>query len=206
MRECNLSMSKPSSYSDDNDSRDYFRVTSEIKIRYSLCSLQQIKDDYWPSSLHKSESQQLMEALRSIEHDYTPTLRAISEQNRQLEHYLRSINKRIDLIARYLHASSDTHEDSESQEVLISEGGLEFSAPAGTLLQIDEHAAFEIILLPTHTSLAVYGRIINCHKEGDEQKVGIEFVALKEIERQQLAKHVIQQQLQDKRDTLKEKS
>ena len=192
-------MSKASSQSTDIDLRNFFRVVSMVKIRHCPITLVQIENEVWPESLKKSDSQQLMEALRTIEHDHLPTLRAISEQNRQLEHYLRSINKRFDLIGQYLHANSTTEELGEIQEVLMSEAGIELNIPNESLLEMGDYLALELILLPSHVSLALYAKVINRHKKEGVIMTGIEFINLKDAERQQLAKQVIQQQLIEKR-------
>ena len=177
-------------------SPDYFSVQSPAKIRCAPCSEPDILKNKWPDALSKSTSLNLMEELRSIEYETRPILRAISENNKNVELYLRSINKRIELIALHLNSRNDDGERQDIQEITISEGGLKFNDTQQNNFEAGSCLALELILLPTHSALSLFGRITAM---ADDNKLIVEFINLKDIERQQLAKHVMQKQLQDKR-------
>ena len=182
------------------DLRNYFRVNSVVKLRTCPVTPQQIKADAWPQTLHKSPAMQLMEALRTIEQESSATLRAIAEQNKTIEQYLRTTNKRIELIASYLSNVDQESTSNKEQKVLISEAGIEFAVNNLTDIKMGECLALEIILTLSHASLSIYGKVINVREGKGKYIVGVEFIEVKDAERQLLAKHVIQQQMQDKRE------
>ncbi|MCR8921902.1 PilZ domain-containing protein [Dasania sp. GY-MA-18] len=189
---------------DIGDMRNYFRVSSEVKVRTVVCSKQQVDKDLWPQALAKSPALQLVETLRNTEHEAAPLLRSIGEQNRAIEQYLRNINKRIELIANHLNNHDEQAHDSQEQQVLISEGGIEFSIESLSKIKLHDYLALELVLNLSQLALSLFGKVINVREKNNRYLIGVEFVALKELDRQQLAKHVIQQQLVDKRDAKSE--
>ncbi|WP_019530263.1 PilZ domain-containing protein [Dasania marina] len=198
-----MDKSSPSSKTnpfDMGDMRNYFRVSSEVKIRTVPCSQQQVEKELWPKALSKSPSLLLLEALKITEHEAAPLLRSIGEQNRAVEQYLRNINKRLELIGSYLNESSEQQNDSSEQHVLISEGGIEYKVDSLSHSKLGDYLALEVILSLSQSALSLFGKVINVREKNKQYLIGVEFLQLKELDRQQLAKHVIQQQLADKRD------
>ncbi|MGK0440811.1 MAG: hypothetical protein ACJA0N_000606 [Pseudohongiellaceae bacterium] len=185
---------------DTSDLRNYYRVNSSVKLRIAPITSQQIKNSEWPKSLSKSPAMELSESLRLSEQELHATLRVIAEQNRNVEQYLRNVNKRIDLIANYLIDTDDQAQESSEQKVLISEGGLEFVAKDLRTIKIGDCLAIELVLSLSHVSLSVFGKVVNIREDANQYVIGAEFVEMKDLDRQQLSKHVIQQQMQDKRN------
>ena len=198
-------MDKPSPHNkinpfDTGDLRNYFRVKSAVNIRTAAVTALDIKEKRWPNNLGKSPSMQLLESLRSIEQESSSTLRSIAEKNRPSEQYLRSINKRIELIASFLTQSDSESAQNRGQKVLISEGGIEFAVHDLSETKIGDTLAMEITLKLSHMALSVYGKVINIRESSNKYLIGVEFLEVSDQDRQQLAKHVMQQQMQDKRD------
>ena len=185
---------------DTGDLRNYFRVKSAVKIRTAPVTALDIKEMRWPASLGKSPAMLLLESLRSIEQESSATLRAIGEKNRPIEQYLRNINKRIELIASHLTQADGEARPNHEQNVLISEAGIEFAVRDLSETKIGDTLAMDITLSLSHIALSLYGKVINIRDSKGKYLIGVEFVEVNEADRQQLAKHVIQQQMQDKRE------
>lgn len=183
------------------DKRQFFRVATDILFRYAQCEKQHITDNIWPEKLAKTAAQTLQEQLQSLKQESQLLLNQIGEKNKALELYLNNIDKRFESISHYLFKQQETTQALRRQQLKawISEAGIDLHLSASEGLQVDDILALEIILLPNDISISTFGKIIHKKASG---RVGIEFIACKEAARQVIAKHVMQQQLKNKRDKL----
>ena len=183
-----------------DDRRNYFRIEDSVLLRYltvdQSCALANRIPPRFSEDLHYS----LMRNLQDIDHENIQTLRSIAESNRDLETYLKAINKKIDILATTLANSLEPIPDQLNQQISLSEGGLSFSSQ--TELANDSYLALQLTLLPSYVTLVIFAKIINCSSTENGYKIALSFVHLKDNNRQALAKHVIQQQLTKKRQHL----
>lgn len=176
------------------DRREFFRVEDRINLRYCRVDPEALA---LPAESHfdNSEIFWLMRELRAVDGEHHSRLRGLSEHDRELGLYLKGINRKIDLVAAALAAFDRMRSGVTPQDVLLSEGGLSFSAdtphPCGTLL------ALQLTLLPEYLGLALYGEVTSV----DEQRgrIGVSFQRLREAERQILARHILQVQIAARR-------
>ncbi len=182
------------------DRREYFRVADQLILRYRNVPPEAV--GHVPAERHfdNSEMFALLRELRHIDHEHNNVLRGLTEQNRELGSYLKSINRKIDLVANALATLSHGQQQQVPQRVSISEGGLAFlSAPT---LARGKFVALELVLLPSHTGLALYGEVIETRDE--EGLTVVSFVGLRESDRQILARHILQVQIAAKRQQQKD--
>lgn len=186
--------------------RDYFRIRDEVQLRYTCIDQSSALASRIPPEFRDDIGYSLVRELQLIDRDHALLLRAIAEENRDLESYLKAINRKIELIASMIASEHETLDHKEQQVVSLSEGGLSFRAKKE--LPHDGHLALQLTLLPSHMTLVLFGRVINCSTiEGDPNNgfsVAVSFINLSEEDRQTLARHVMQLQLarrrQDKDD------
>lgn len=197
---------KPPTPTADNERRDYFRITDKVQLRYTCIDENSALANKVPPEFRADIGYSLVRELELIDREHTPQLRAIAELSRDLETYLKAINRKIELIASTLAADSDTLDHKEQQVVSLSEGGMAFRAHKA--IADDSHLAMQLTLLPSHITLVLFGRVINCSPadggdQGSEDKkaysVSVSFVHLREEDRQTLAKHIMQLQLAQRR-------
>lgn len=177
------------------DRREYFRVEDQLILRYRMVPPEAV--GHMPAERHfdNSEMFTLLRELRQIDQENNNVLRALAEQNRELGAYLKSLNRKIELIANALATLSHGQDQQAPQLVSISEGGLAFRADAH--LAPGNFIALELVLLPSHTGLALYGEVIEA-RDAHGLTV-ISFVRLRESDRQILARHILQVQITAKR-------
>jgi hypothetical protein len=176
--------------------REYFRVEDNLILRYRPVPREAVGQRPAESHFENSEIFGLIRDLRAVDHENNNLLRALAEQNRELGLYLKSINRKIDLVANALTVLDDAQQDKLPQPVSISEGGIAFVAE--TPLALGTTLALELILLPQHSALALYGEVIDNRDELPAQ-TAVTFLRLRDSDRQVLARHILQVQIAAKR-------
>lgn len=180
----------------EQDRREYFRVEDRVILRCKPVPADAI--GFTPAERHfdNSEIFGLLRDLRHIDHEHNNVLRGLAEQNRELGVYLKSINRKIDLIANALAVVDQAQQKQMPQQVSISEIGIAFKPPLD--LKEGTFVALELILLPHHTGLALYGEVL-ANREDSPGYTVISFIRLRDSDRQILARHVLQVQIAAKR-------
>jgi hypothetical protein len=178
--------------------REYFRVEDQLILRYREIPRSAVGDAPAERHFDNSEVFELLRELRHIDHEHNNVLRALAEQNRELGLYLKNVNRKIELVANALASLDQVQQGQTPQSVSISESGLAFST--NPHLAVGATVALELILLPQHTGLALYGEVVMNRDEPPARSV-VSFLRLRESDRQILAKHILQVQIAAKRQS-----
>ena len=173
------------------DRRDYFRVDDQMILRYRRVPPEAVGHMAAERHFDNSEMFTLLRELRQIDQEHNTVLRAIAEQNRELGTYLKCVNRKVDLVANALATLSHGQQQQVPQAVSISEGGIAFRGAAD--LTRGNFVALELVLLPSHTGLALYGEVIETRSSNG--LAVISFVRLRDSDRQILARHILQVQI-----------
>lgn len=182
----------------DQDRREYFRVEDRATLRYQIVPAEMV--GHTPAERHfdNSEIFELLRDLRQIDQEHNNVLRGIAEQNRELGVYLKSISRKIELVANALTAVDQTQHKQVPQPVSISETSIAFKTD--TNLPKGAFVAIELVLMPSHTALALYGEVLGNREDSDGMTV-VSFVRLRDGDRQILARHVLQVQILAKKQS-----
>ncbi|AXI62530.1 MULTISPECIES: PilZ domain-containing protein [Pseudomonas] len=179
---------------DEEDRREYYRIEDSIALEIRPLSAaeaagQEVLQDASPlfnvlSELHLSEfeSQHL--------------LRQINERDRAIAAFLKSQNKRIDLLSQVI-ALTALGQIGEPQPVIISEGGVDFQNP--TPIAAGSRLSVKMVLMPQAHGLLLRARVTHCDRKGDGYDIGTEFEHLTDAQRQLLARYILQKQAQERR-------
>jgi hypothetical protein len=178
-----------------DDRREFFRVEDDVLLQVTPSSEQAAFSGKPPGEFSEDSGFNLVTDLKQIDHDNQQLLSQFGHNNRDLELYLRGLNKKIDLIASQIVKSQQ--QPQHKMRITLSEGGLAFCSEQaynkGTIL------AMQLFLLPSYVAVGLYGRVLNCSKQGDGHRISTVFVGLTDSNRQVLARQVMQVQLQEKR-------
>lgn len=177
------------------DRREYFRVEDKLILRYRSVPPEAVAHMLAERHFDNSEVFALLRELRQIDQEHNNVLRTLAEQNRELGTYLKSVNRKIELIGNAIATLDEGQQQQAPQHVSISEGGLAFRT-AGDLAS-GSFVALELVLLPSHTGLALYGEVIETRDANGLTVVS--FVRLRESDRQILARHILQVQIAAKK-------
>ena len=180
-----------------DERREFFRIEDTVQLRVVDCTHEQVSNTPCPNLFDHSGVKTLMQELKGIDYDNQQLLRGLVDDNRTLELYLKSINKKIDLVASHLCATINDNEHQHKQLVTLSESGMAFLHPE--CLRVNDYIGLELTLLPSFSSLYLYAQVMSCVECPGKYRIGIQFVELAEIDRQALAKQVMHCQLAQKR-------
>jgi len=179
---------------DEEDRREYYRIEDTIALEIRPLSAleaagQEVLQDASPLF-------NLLSELHLSEFESQHLLRQISERDRNTAAFLKSQNKRIDLLSQVI-AITLLGQIGEPQPVVISEGGIEFQHP--TPIDTGAHLSVKLVLMPQALGLLLRARVTHCDRNGDGYDVGTEFEHLTDAQRQLLARHILHKQAQERR-------
>ncbi|OXR33530.1 PilZ domain-containing protein [Pseudomonas umsongensis] len=179
---------------DEEDRREYYRIEDMIALEIRPLSAleaagQEVLQDASPLF-------NLLSELHLSEFESQHLLRQISERDRNLAAFLKSQNKRIDLLSQVI-AITVLGQIGVPQPVIISEGGIDFQHP--TPIAADARLSIKLVLMPQALGLLLRARVTHCDRKGEGYDVGTEFEHLTDAQRQLLARYILQRQAQERR-------
>ncbi|EPA95849.1 PilZ domain-containing protein [Pseudomonas sp. G5(2012)] len=179
---------------DEEDRREYYRIEDMIALEIRPLSAleaagQEVLQDASPLF-------NLLSELHLSEFESQHLLRQISERDRNLAAFLKSQNKRIDLLSQVI-AITVLGQIGVPQPVIISEGGIDFQHP--TPIAADARLSIKLVLMPQALGLLLRARVTHCDRKGEGYDVGTEFEHLTDAQRQLLARYILQKQAQERR-------
>jgi hypothetical protein len=179
------------------DRRGYFRLQDKITLEYEKLGEYCTETDPYSIHLGVSPHLKLLSELHKIENESSHLLHTITEHNRAVGHYLKALNKRIDHISKFIATDQFTLPPHPTHDVSLSEGGVAFETEED--VKLGEMLHVKLVLFPSLTNIAAIGRATYCQQQGStpggqHYRIGIEFEHITDSDRQQLAKHIVQEQ------------
>lgn len=179
---------------DEEDRREYYRIEDTIALEIRPLTAteatgQEVLQDASPLF-------NLLSELHLSEFESQHLLRQISERDRTTAAFLKSQNKRIDLLSQVV-ALTVLGQIGAPQPVIISEGGIDFQHPSP--IAASARLSVKLVLMPQALGLLLRARVTHCDRKGDGYVVGTEFEHLTDAQRQLLARHILQKQAQERR-------
>ncbi len=189
--------------SNNNERREYFRIKNWLILNYEV--IDSIENAPEVSDLMREESPRitLLQELSRLEQENQSYLSSLKEKQSQLGNYLLNMNKKFELLTRFVIQSlSDNPQDLT--QVDLSGGGIRFKTH--TQHKIDEVIKIELVLVPECVGIIAYGRVVDCHaiENSDEHEMALVFVKLRESDRDAIVRHVFKIQSNQLRQSAKE--
>lgn len=180
-----------------DEKRDFFRIRDSLAL-----DVRRVSSADTDEAAFEQESPlfSLLSDLHTLDYESQHLLRQIAERDRALAHYLKIINKRVDIVSKAL-ALQIVDEIGEPQDVTLSEGGISFTHPEP--LEAGSWLALHMVLLPSPLGLVLPAQVIRCEPDrgGDSWTIAVSFHDLADNQRQLLARHILQKQAQEIRAT-----
>ena len=178
----------------DADRREYYRIEDTIALEITPLSAPEAASGEVLQDA--SPLFNLLSELHLCAFESQHLLRQISERDRTLSSYLKTLNKRVDLLSQIV-AQTVLGEIGELQPVTLSEGGIAFQhphpCPAGS------HLSVKLVLMPQALGLLLRARVVNCLAQDDHYTIDTEFESITDAQRQLLARYILQKQAQARR-------
>ncbi|MFF7708335.1 PilZ domain-containing protein [Pseudomonas sp. NPDC007930] len=180
---------------DDAERREYYRINDRIALEITPLQAGFTDDETF---LETGQSLfGLLCELHLSDFESQHLLRQVGEGNRALSAFLRTQNKRIELLTQVM-AQSILGSIGQPQPVVLSEAGLEFhgasAMPPGSVLNV------KMALMPQALGVMLRARVVRCDATAEGPfDIGVEFIDATDAQRQLLARYVLQKQAAERR-------
>lgn len=179
-----------------NERRDYFRIEDVIGIEYRRRPGTEAgipADPFGDGPLDDLKAE-----LRRYDVELRNHLAALTERDRLTASIIKSMNSKLDTMARIIAFEQNPLQPQDWQSVTLSEGGVNFSVPPGELVAGDQ-VALRLTLPPELFRPRALGRVIEVTEgTSDTRRVHTEFIDIPDSDRQQIAKHVMRWQIRQR--------
>lgn len=183
----------------EHERRDFYRMEDRVHLIRTPIEKHLISDDPYSDRYNVPRQALLISQLQAIDNESRDLLRQVGDYNRALGSYLKALEEKVDLLAKYVVSHDQTITQKET--VNLSEGGISFynSAPyePGAYLHLI------IMLFPNYSSIASIGVVRTCEKIDDQPtlyRVGVEFSVLLEQDRKLIVRHIRRRESQSIRE------
>ena len=183
----------------DIDRRDYYRMEDQVHLIKTPLERHLISEDPYSEQYNIPRQALLISQLQAIDNDSRDLLRQVGDYNRALGTYLKSLDEKIDLLAKYI--VSHDKELSQRETINLSEGGISFFS--GIPYQEQSFLHLILVLFPGFASIAAIAQVKSCEKIDDQPtlyRVGAEFSVLLEQDRKVIVRHIRRRQSQTIRE------
>ncbi|MCQ8102670.1 PilZ domain-containing protein [Methylomonas sp. SURF-2] len=183
------------------EKRRYFRVSDTINLLHRVVNEQQVNQRSHVSQDVLSACS-LSAALEALNQEAAAMAPRLERRDPEMFEYLKLLDSKINLIAQSFSPPQGEFTDHDKREVSLSAAGVAFTnaeaLPVGTLLEL------RMVLTSCLAVIVAYGRVAQCKDisaDNPEQPfaVCVEYVNMKEEDRELLIKHVVKKQMQQLR-------
>lgn len=191
-----------SNISTTDDRRRFFRIDDTVNLFYKIVDEQtvaatsQMTDDLLSNC-------SLVTALDVLDQESRIVMYRIEKNEPEIAEYLKLMESKISLLAQAVMKQGNDFTDSKMRNANISASGLAFESDK----RIEEGQYLEIKLLLTSclAVIVIYGSVVYCKENnlGDIEmpfQIGIDYINLKDQDREILIKHVVKRQMQQIRE------
>ncbi len=178
-----------------SDRRDYFRISDYIGLEIRKLGSDDASKD---NPFNGSHLESLRSEFRRIDQDVRAQLVTLAERDRLLTSLIKSLNGKLDTLARIMAFEQNPLQPEDWQDVTLSEGGLSFHTVTNSF-ETDEILALRMTLPPELFQPVGIARVISVETDGSGgATVHTEFTDIHDSDRQQIARHVMRWQIRQR--------
>lgn len=185
----------PFSLHRDDERRHYFRLKDGLLLTY-----RHLAPDAVPALLDRLENPTddrftLIATLAGISQETRQLNRQLQLEAPLLSRYFNALERKLDILAQAI-LSETSANDQDTQEVCLSAGGLAFAV--NEPLALETLLELRLVLLPAYVGIVAVGKVIRCQASDGPlpYSVGVEFIHMRESDRECIVKHVLEKQSQ----------
>ncbi len=181
------------------DRQDYFRIEDRIGLEYHpLPDGDRAVTDPFPNDPLDG----LKHELKRLDQEFRSQLPLLAERDRLAAALLKTMNSRIDTLARIIALAQNPLQPQYLRTVTLSEGGVSFDAPRGELA-MGTILALRLTLPPELCQPRARAEVVAVtppdeNTSPDLEKIHTTFIEISEADRQQIAKHVMGWQIRQR--------
>jgi hypothetical protein len=184
------------------DRRRFFRIDDEVNLFYRKIDAKLLNEPHRISD-NILNSCSLTTALEMMSQDSLVLMHRLEKNLPDVAEYLKLIDAKINLLAQAITMQGFQFEETETRNVNISATGIAFNCEEA--LQEGDYLEIKLMLVSSMAVIVTYGRIVyrmNSPSADGQYPyfVGVDFINMKDEDRELLIKYVVKKQLQQIRD------
>jgi hypothetical protein len=178
-----------------SDRRDFYRISDHIGLEIR----QYGSDDAGKENpFNGNHLESLRSEFRRLDQDVRAQLSTLAERDRLLTSLIKSLNGKLDTLARIMAFEQNPLQPEDWQDVTLSEGGLSFHTSTNSFMP-DSILALRMTLPPELFQPVAIARVISVESdESGDSTVHTEFTDIHDSDRQQIARHVMRWQIRQR--------
>lgn len=138
--------------------------------------------------------------FRRLDQDIKSQLASLADQDRLFTGVIKSMNGKLDALARIMAFQQNPLQPNDWQDVTLSEGGLAFSAHSQAW-QTGDLLAVRMTLPPELFQPRAIAQVLDIQAdETDDVRVHTGFIRIQDGDRQQIARHVMRWQIRQRQN------
>jgi hypothetical protein len=180
-----------------SDRRDFFRISDHIGLEIRTLGPGEINQE---NPFNGNHMESLRSEFRRLDQDVRAQLANLAERDRLLTSLIKSLNGKLDTLARIMAFEQNPLQPGDWQDVTLSEGGLSFHSSTNRFATGDQ-LALRMTLPPELFQPVATARVIDVvpDKSGGGT-VHTEFTDIHDSDRQQIARHVMRWQIRQRQN------
>lgn len=179
------------------DRREFYRIDDHIGLEMRrLADGDHVETDFFVDSPQEA----LQAEFRRLDHDVKSQLVTLAEQDRSMAGLIKSLNSKIDTLARIIAFDQNPLQPEDWQDVTLSEGGLSF-CDSTEAWQKGDRIALRMTLPPELYQPRAVAEVFEVEgAEHGHARVHTAFIRIDDSDRQQIARHVMKWQVRQRQN------
>lgn len=180
------------------DRRQFFRIDDTVRMQVQALSREEMEAGIANLEQGFDGNFTVMSSLAAVTAQMAASMRRIESRDPDVAAYLRALDQKIEILGRAFLAQESELVSIEDQSVNLSAGGMSVrmhqAMPEGQGLEI------RMLLYPSFTGLLSFGEVVGCvamdpaDNDGYPYQLRVEFVHMREQDREILIRHVLRRQ------------
>ena len=181
------------------DRRDFFRIEDRIGLEYHSLPA---NGDSAPDPFREDHLDGLKSELNRLDQEFRNQLPLLAERDRLTAALLKSLNGKVDTLARIMAFEQNPLQPEHWRNVTLSEGGVSFLVPRGEFA-VGAALALRLTLPPELYRPRARAEVVEVSRstapdEAQLEEIHTTFTDISEGDRQQIAKHVMRWQIRQR--------
>lgn len=182
---------------DSPERRDFFRIEDHIGLEIQRLSSDMHFDD---PAFGDNHLENLKAEFRRLDQDIRSQLVSLAERDRFLTGLIKSMNNKLDTLARIMAFEQNPLQPEDWQDVTLSEGGLAFSTDTG-VWNLGDQLIIRMTLPPELFQPQAIAEVIEiCPDTTGTARVHTQFTEIQDGDRQQIVRHVMRWQIRQRQN------
>ncbi|MDO6823392.1 PilZ domain-containing protein [Marinobacter sp. 1_MG-2023] len=186
-------LSEPTAY--EPERREFYRIEDRIGLKVNKLALSAGLEE----NVFNDNHLEILEAeFRRLDQDIKSQLASLADQDRLLTGLVKSLNGKLDTLARIMAFQQNPLQPGDWQDVTLSEGGLAFCA-SPQAWQTGDRLAVHMTLPPELSQPRAIAQVLDVQAdETGRVRVHTGFIRIQDSDRQQIARHVMRWQIRQR--------